>query len=47
MARPAVPGNKAICRIEASAKLKDRCSHEVIYAITSSIRHPPRQDRTN
>ena len=29
------PGLKAICRIERIRELKDRCSREVIYAITS------------
>ena len=29
------PGIKAICRIERIRELKDRCSREVIYAITS------------
>jgi hypothetical protein len=29
------PGRKAICRIERIRELKDRCSREVIYAITS------------
>lgn len=29
------PGLTAICRIERTRELKDRCSREVIYAITS------------